>query len=135
MFLETPSVLPASLDPLQLAYRSNRSTDDAISFTLQTALSHLENKNTYVRMLFVDYSSAFNPIVPATLVVTFQTLRPNRYLCSWILDFLIDRSQNGQQYLISPGPQHWCSSELQSQPSPVLPEHMTVQLQCHHKIG
>ncbi len=49
------SVLPASLDPLQFAYRSNRSTDDAIAFTLHTALSHLENKNTYVRMLFVDY--------------------------------------------------------------------------------
>ncbi len=27
------SVLPASLDPLQFAYRSNRSTDDAIAFT------------------------------------------------------------------------------------------------------
>ncbi len=50
------SVLPASLDPLQFVYRSNRSTDDAIAFTLHTALSHLENKKTYVRMLFVDYS-------------------------------------------------------------------------------
>ncbi len=68
------SVLPASLDPLQFAYRSNRSTDDAIAFTLHTALSHLENKNTYVRMLFVDYSSAFNTIVPATLVAKLQTL-------------------------------------------------------------
>ncbi len=38
------SVLPASLDPLQFAYRRNRSTDDAIAFTLHTALSHLENK-------------------------------------------------------------------------------------------
>ncbi len=36
------SVLPASLDPLQFAYRRNRSTDDAIAFTLHTALSHLE---------------------------------------------------------------------------------------------
>ncbi len=52
----------------------NRSTDDAIAFTLHTALSHLENKNTYVRMLFVDYSSAFNTIVPATLVEKLQTL-------------------------------------------------------------
>ncbi len=51
------SVLPASQDPLQFAYRSNRSTDDAIAFTLHTALSHLENKNTYVRMLFVDYTA------------------------------------------------------------------------------
>ncbi len=87
------SVLPASLDPLQFAYRSNRSTDNAIAFTLNTALSHLENKNTYVKMLFVNYSSAFNTIVPATLVVKLQTLGLNRSLCSWILDFLTGRSQ------------------------------------------
>ncbi len=87
------SVLPASLDPLQFAYRSNRSTDDAIAFTLHTALSHLENKNTYVRMLFVDYSLAFNTIVPATLAAKLQTLGLNRSLCSWFLDFLTGRSQ------------------------------------------
>ncbi len=87
------SVLPASLDPLQFAYCSNRSTDDAIAFTLHTALSHLENKKAYVRMLFVDYSSAFNIIVPATLVAKLQTLGLNRSLCSWILDFLTGRSQ------------------------------------------
>ncbi len=87
------SVLPASLDPLQFAYRSNRSTDDAMAFRLHTALSHLENKNTYVRMLFMDYSSAFNTIVPATLVAKLQTLGLNRSLCSWILDFLTGRSQ------------------------------------------
>ncbi len=86
-------MLPASLDPLQFAYRSNRSTDDAIAFTLHTALSHLENKNTYVRMLFLDYSSAFNTIVPATLVAKLQTLGLNRSLCSWILDFLTGRIQ------------------------------------------
>ncbi len=87
------SVLPASLDPLQFAYRSNRSTEDAIAFTLHTALSHLENKNAYVRMLFVDYISAFNTIVPATVVAKLQTLGLNRSLCSWILDFLTGRSQ------------------------------------------
>ncbi len=80
-------------DPLQFAYCSNRSTDDAIAFTLHTALSHLENMNTYVRMLFVDYSSAFNTIVPATLVAKLQTLGLNRSLYSWILDFLTGRSQ------------------------------------------
>ncbi len=79
------SVLPASLDPLQFAYRSNRSTDDAIAFTLHTALSHLENNNTYARMLFMDYSSAFNTIVRATLVAKLQTLGLNRSLCSWSL--------------------------------------------------
>ncbi len=42
---------------------------------------------------FVDYSSAFNTIVPATLVAKLQTLGLNRSLCSWILDFLTGRSQ------------------------------------------
>ncbi len=84
-------MLPASLDPLQFTYRSNRSTDDAIAFTLHTALSHLENNN-YVRMLFMDYSSAFNTIVPATLVAKLQTLGLNRSMCSRILDFLTGRS-------------------------------------------
>ncbi len=67
------SVLPASLDPLQFAYRSNRFNDDAIAFTVHTALSHLDSKNTYVRMLFMVYSSAFNTIVPVRLVMKLQT--------------------------------------------------------------
>ncbi len=132
------SVRPASLDPLQFAYRSNRSTDDVIAFTLHTALSNLENKNTYVRILFVDYSSAFNTIVLATLVAKLQTLGLNRSLCSWILDFLTGRSQNGQQHLISPDPQHWCSAGLRPQPTHVLPVHTRLyshkQLQRHRQI-
>ena len=59
--------IPETLDPLQFAYRTNRSTDDAISIALHTALSHLDKMNTYVRMLFTDYSSAFKNIVPSTL--------------------------------------------------------------------
>uniref|UniRef100_A0A8C7G5L3 Dystrobrevin n=1 Tax=Oncorhynchus kisutch TaxID=8019 RepID=A0A8C7G5L3_ONCKI len=39
------------------AYHTNRSTDDAISIALHTVLSHLYKRNTYVRMLFIDYSS------------------------------------------------------------------------------
>ncbi|CDQ98771.1 unnamed protein product [Oncorhynchus mykiss] len=48
------STQPDTLDPLQFAYRPNRSTDDAISTTLHTALTHLDKRNTYVRMLFID---------------------------------------------------------------------------------
>ncbi len=44
-------------------------------------------------MLFVDYSSACNTIVPSTLIAKLQTLGLNRSLCSWILDFLTGRSQ------------------------------------------
>ncbi len=90
---ESTSALCCLLHWTHYNLRSNHSTDDAIAFTLHTALSHLENKNTYVRMLFVDYSSAFNTIVPATLVAKLQILGLNRSLCSWILYFLTDRSQ------------------------------------------
>ena len=38
----------------------NRSTEDAVSLALHTALTHLQHPNTYVRILFVDFSSAFN---------------------------------------------------------------------------
>ena len=61
------STLPDTLDPLQFAYHPNRSTDDTI--TLHTALSYLDKRNTYVRMLFNDYSSAFNTIVPSKLII------------------------------------------------------------------
>ncbi|KAK1793021.1 hypothetical protein P4O66_001729 [Electrophorus voltai] len=37
------SSLPASMDPLQFAYRHNRSTDDAIAHLLHTTLTHLDN--------------------------------------------------------------------------------------------
>ena len=41
------SILPIT----QFAYRPKRSTYDAISITLHTALSHLDKRNTYVRKL------------------------------------------------------------------------------------
>ena len=38
------TIIPETLDPLQSAYRPNRSTDDAITIALYTALSHLDKK-------------------------------------------------------------------------------------------
>ena len=88
------SPLPDTLDQLQFAYRPNRSTDNAIAITMHTALTHLDKRNTYVvRMLFIDYSSAFNTIVPSKLVIKLKTLGLNPALCNWVLDILIGRSQ------------------------------------------
>lgn len=87
------SVLPPALDPFQFAYRSNRSTDDAISATLHSALTHLETKDSYVRMLFIDFSSAFNTIIPQQLIHKLDHLGLNTSLCNWLLDFLIGRPQ------------------------------------------
>uniref|UniRef100_A0A4W5LAU3 Reverse transcriptase domain-containing protein n=1 Tax=Hucho hucho TaxID=62062 RepID=A0A4W5LAU3_9TELE len=87
------TIIPETLDPLQFAYRTNRSTDDAISIALHTALSHLDKRNTYVGMLFIDYSSAFNTIVPSKLITKLRTLGLNTSLCNWILDFFKGRPQ------------------------------------------
>ncbi|KAM7379021.1 hypothetical protein PAMP_017842 [Pampus punctatissimus] len=87
------SCLPPTLDPLQFAYRQNRSTEDAISTALHLALSHLDNNNSYVRMLFIDFSSAFNTIIPSKLVSKLCDLGINTSLCNWILDFLTNRPQ------------------------------------------
>ena len=68
------TIITETLDPLQFAYRTNRSTDYAISIALHTAFSHLDKRNTYVRMLFIDYSSAFNTIVSSKLITKLRTL-------------------------------------------------------------
>ena len=86
-------MLPPNLDPLQFAYRANRSTEDAITHVLHTALSHLESSGTYVRMLFVDYSSAFNTILPSRLDGKLRDLGLSSSLRSWIQHFLTDRPQ------------------------------------------
>ena len=62
------SSLPSTLDPFQFAYRPKRSTDDAIATPLHLRLAHLENKNSYVQMLFIKFSSAFNTVIPHHLV-------------------------------------------------------------------
>ncbi|KAK1786349.1 hypothetical protein P4O66_018038, partial [Electrophorus voltai] len=85
--------LPASLDPLQFVYHPNRSTDDAISTTFHLALTHLDKKGTYIRMLFIDFSSAFNTIVPQHLIGKLSLLGLNTSLCNWMLDFLTGRPQ------------------------------------------
>ena len=88
------SIVPAGFDPHQFAYRKNRSVEDAISLCLHKALQHLEHSSSYARILFIDFSSAFNTIIPAKLHYKLLTnLKFPPALCDWILDFLINRSQ------------------------------------------
>jgi gmma-aminobutyric acid receptor subunit gamma/cGMP-dependent protein kinase 2 len=71
----------------------NKSIGDAISIALNTILSHLDKRNTYVSMLFIDYSSAFNTTVPSKLITKLRTLGLNTSICNWILDFLTGSPQ------------------------------------------
>jgi hypothetical protein len=79
------TIIPDPLEPLQFAYRPNRSTDNTNSTTFHTALSHLDKRNTFVRMLFIDYSSVFNTIVPSMLItkLRFLVLNTSSATGSW----------------------------------------------------
>ncbi|KAK7877731.1 hypothetical protein WMY93_030545 [Mugilogobius chulae] len=88
------AAIPPSLDTYQFAYKENRSTEDAVAIVLHTLLKHLEGKNTYARLLFVDYSSAFKTIRPFKLRAKLHLLGLNTALCNWIADFLTNRTQS-----------------------------------------
>lgn len=60
-----------NLDPLQFA---NRSTGDMISLSLYSALDQLDNKNTYVRLLVINYSLALNITIPSMLIIKLGEL-------------------------------------------------------------
>ena len=87
-------VTECNLDPLQFAYRSGRSVDDAKLFILNTLYRHLEGTPTRARILFTDFSSAFNTIQPhilANKLVSYFGL--DNHLVLWIIDFLTNRLQ------------------------------------------
>ncbi|KAK3570721.1 hypothetical protein QTP86_025265 [Hemibagrus guttatus] len=81
------------LDPLQFAYRANRSVDDAVNMGLHFILQHLDKSGTYVRLLFVDFSLAFNTIIPTLLQTKLTQLSVPSSICQWITSFLTDRHQ------------------------------------------
>ncbi len=81
------------LDPLQFAYRANRSVDDAVNMGQHYILQHLDKPGNYTRILFVDFSSAFNTIMPDLLSDKLTQLSVPTSICQWITSFLTDRQQ------------------------------------------
>lgn len=45
-------------------------------------------------MLFIDYSSAFNTIIPNILIRKLLHLGLSINICTWIMDFLTNRPQS-----------------------------------------
>ncbi|KAK3510666.1 hypothetical protein QTP70_012822 [Hemibagrus guttatus] len=88
------SSIPDTLYPLQYTYWPNRSTTHAIAAALHLSLSHLEDKDTYIRMLFIYYSSTFNTVIPHKLTHKLFALGLHPTLCDWLLDFLTGRPQS-----------------------------------------
>lgn len=81
------------MDSLQFAYREKRCVEDAVTTLLDSVCSHLDKTKTYTRILFIDFSSAFNTIQPHVLLRKLYDMNVNSYLIKWIYSYLTSRPQ------------------------------------------
>ena len=81
------------LDPLQFAYKPKRGVEDATSLLVHLVAEHLEKPGHHVRILYVDFSSAFNTMRPSLLVNKLLDLDVDPALCKWVLNYLRERPQ------------------------------------------
>eukprot|EP00061_Rhincodon_typus_P010128 g34179.t1 len=59
---------------LSVLLKDHHHCTEAISLALLLSLEHLDNKDTYIRLLLINYSSAFNTIIPSRLISKTLTL-------------------------------------------------------------
>ncbi len=71
------------IDPQQFAYQAKRGVEDAVITMLHQVYRHLDKPRSYVRTLFIDFSSAFNTIQPlkiknvhVEIVTEYTTFEP-----------------------------------------------------------
>lgn len=94
------------LDPLQITYQLGKSVEDAKLFILNTLHKHLETPGAHARLVFADFSSAFNKMQPHILIERLDSYfnLPHQLLIL-ILNFLTERVQqvfvNGQMVNMS----------------------------------
>ena len=80
-------------DPLQFAYRNGLGVEDAIIYLLQRAHSHLDQSGSTLRVMFFDFSSAFNTIQPVLLCEKLHKFQVDTSTTTWIYDYLTNRPQ------------------------------------------
>jgi len=89
------------IDPLQFAYKQHRGVDDAILTLLHGTYSHLEKPRSFIRLFFVDFSSAFNTVQPHLMGQKVLLMDVNPHLILWILSFLTDTVDTRESMLTS----------------------------------
>ncbi|XP_071954141.1 uncharacterized protein [Antedon mediterranea] len=83
------------LDPHQFAYRRNRNTEDPLIYKNEKMYPHLDNWKTSpsVRIMYFDFSSAFNTIQPHILINKLFGMNIPNLLISFVFNFLVGRLQ------------------------------------------
>ena len=82
------------LDPYQFAYQHNLGVEDALLTAINLISTHLDNSSqNYCRILYVDFSSAFNAMQTKILIEKMNQLNFPEYMINWYHDFLTERPQ------------------------------------------
>ena len=82
------------LDPLQFAYQTSKGVEDALLTVIDSITKHYDQSpSNYSRLLFVDFSSAFNAMNTNTLIQKLKDLNISSYITTWFKDFLYKRPQ------------------------------------------
>ena len=69
---------------------NSRGTDDALKTATHLVLKHIENPKAYARLLFMDFSSAFNTILPQKKL---KRMEVNPFVIKWYFAFLTGSQQ------------------------------------------
>jgi len=78
-------------DPLLFEYSKHKGIEDAILTLLHKPYNHVDKPKSYARVLFIDFSSAYNTLQPHLLLEKLLTIPVNSALIRWIFSFLTDR--------------------------------------------
>ena len=90
----TMPYVESRLDPMQFAYLKGRSTNDAVVTVIHRIAEHLDKHSSHTaRVLYIDFSSAFNTIQPHKMVEKLEQLQVPAFLQLWLFDYLTGRPQ------------------------------------------
>lgn len=84
-------LVSSTLDLLQFAYQPGIRVDNGVIYLLHRYLSHLEQVGSTVRVMFFDFSCAFNTIWHALLRGKMKGVRVDEQLTAWTIDDLTNR--------------------------------------------
>lgn len=79
------------LDSLQFAFQERIGVDDAVLYMLHRAYSYLVEPGCYMRMLFLNFSSAYNTIRPPILTDKLECMGVDPSFTTWITNYLKGR--------------------------------------------
>ena len=78
------------MDPLQFAYKAKRGVEDATLTLMELVTHHLDQSGTFIRILLMDFSSAFNTLQTHLLLSRLLDLDVSPSIVLWVRAFLRD---------------------------------------------